>query len=296
MGTLLSDEGIRDAIRSGRLDVQPLPLSGDDAIDFAKDAAIQPSSLDLHVGAIFVPPEDKPDPARPLPALPRRLGYDVLPGRSVLVETAERLRLGPSIAAFGFPPASLATQGILMTNPGHVDPGYEGTMTFTLINMGREPHQVNAGEPIVSLLLFDLERDAVADYAKRRGGRVAPPDHAKTLAKLSPDFGSFHSRMGAAAQEVVKDLAHRLDTAKLWVPAVSGAVAGLLTAVVIWFTGLISDIEDVVVEDELAPLRADVRELRRELDILRASGDAVQLDDRLDELQRRIDELGEASR
>ncbi|HXH11371.1 MAG TPA: hypothetical protein VNP04_16615 [Alphaproteobacteria bacterium] len=53
-----------------------------------------------------------------------------------MVLTLEEFNLPGSIAVVGFPPSHVSFQGILMTNPGHVDPGYVGRMRFTVMKKG----------------------------------------------------------------------------------------------------------------------------------------------------------------
>ena len=90
---------------------------------YGKDSPIQPSSVDLHIGDIYVPGTEvgqsggEGDP----------LADHVLePGNTAIVVTQETFSLPPSIAGIGFPPTEVSAKGILMTNPGHVDPGFAG--------------------------------------------------------------------------------------------------------------------------------------------------------------------------
>lgn len=208
-----------------------------------------------------------------------------------MVETEEFIELNSNLAAFGFPPASLARNAILMTNPGHVDPGYSGHLSFTLINMGREPYQINHGDGIVSLLVFKFSKRVSANYSERRNGKVSPPNYKAMLNMLAPDFGAYSARMAKAAEIAVGSQLHSLDMAKLWVPAFAGAVTSAVAAVLIWFSSYLTDIGQIVTESELLPLQSQVTELKSEIEKIGAIADAVQLDDRLDQLQKRLDEL-----
>src|SRR5439155_1078559 len=118
-----------------------------------KTLQIQPSSLDLTVGAIFRPEVTlgkKGSLSQPLDS------WELRPGRTAIVQTKEELHLPDNICAVGFPPAHVSGRGILMTNPGHVDPGYVGRLSFTVINMGRDKFLLSPGLAIVTLLLFQL--------------------------------------------------------------------------------------------------------------------------------------------
>jgi dUTPase len=102
---------------------------------YGSKSPVQASSVDLHIGAILLPGVDEDDPGsvtKPQTDLALKFGH------TVVITTQEQLNLPNSIAAFGFPPAHLSFRGLLMTNPGHVDPGYAGPMRFTVMNVGKE--------------------------------------------------------------------------------------------------------------------------------------------------------------
>jgi dCTP deaminase len=294
-GMMLTDGEIASEIEAGRLKVSGLVQTKTRKISLDKNSTIQPSSLDLHIGKIYEPPTEKVKIVRNYfleniePEFSK--GHRIGPGESVVVETLESIELHANLAAFGFPPAGLARNAILMTNPGHVDPGYIGHLSFTLINMGRESFLINQGDPIVSLLIFKFSSPVSADYASRRDGNIKPADYRQMLNMLSPDFGSYTARLGAAAELAVSNRTHDLDRAKLYIPAMAGAIATVIGAIVIFLSGLATDISDIVVKPDLDPIKNEISRLNTEIEKFRAIGDAVQLDERLDQLQTRLDEL-----
>jgi len=124
---------------------------------YGDDSPIQPSSIDLHIGDIFLPGVKKDDPGGVFrPKTEHILG----PGRTAVVLTQEEFQLPGDIAGIGFPPSHVSFQGILMTNPGHVDPGYAGPMRFTVINMGSQDYILRRGDEIVTMLLIELSGSA----------------------------------------------------------------------------------------------------------------------------------------
>jgi deoxycytidine triphosphate deaminase len=159
-----------------------------------KDDQIQPSSIDLRVGKIFLP-GDKEATGE----LKFKTSHSLAEGETAIIETREWLTFPNTIAAMGFPPAHVSAYGLLMTNPGHVDPGYEGHLRFTVINMGKEPFALREGMAIVTLLLFKLETAPVAPWSSR-GNTAPPPDSThdanlrRTLDGLSRDFLSVTAR------------------------------------------------------------------------------------------------------
>jgi deoxycytidine triphosphate deaminase len=179
-GRLLTDIEIAAAIEDGHLKVTGLTQTKRSRISMGRDSQVQPSSLDLRVGLILLPPEKEFDLGKPRSMYPPWTKGDwIAPGMTVVVETFEEISLDSSIAAFGFPPAHLARNAILMTNPGHIDPGYSGKLSFTLINMGRHKVAINQGDPILTLLIFKFDTAVQADYAGRRAGKISAPDYWK---------------------------------------------------------------------------------------------------------------------
>lgn len=63
-GTMLMDEEIANEIEKGRLKISGLNQTPARKVSLTKDSSIQPSSLDLHIGRIFEPPDHKVDIAR----------------------------------------------------------------------------------------------------------------------------------------------------------------------------------------------------------------------------------------
>lgn len=191
----LTDEGI-DALLGGTNVVQPPP----DRLgkDPNPESLIQPASLDLTIGGIYVPGARLGKPGsdhHPLTQLALR------PGHTAVIETAQTLHLPPKVCAIGFPPSHVSSTGILMTNPGHVDPGYQGTLTFTVINMGRRQYHLKQGAGIVTLLLFQLDKEPRFPYDKLYQPQSGSKVTWEMLYALSEDFVSVEKRAAKIARQ-----------------------------------------------------------------------------------------------
>jgi dCTP deaminase len=194
---LLTDDEIRTELGG------PKPFAvGVTALGPEKDSQVQPSSLDLSIGAIYKPETNEPDGGSLGNPLSR---YRLEAGQTAVIQTLESLLMPDDLAAIGFPPSRVSSQGLLMTNPGHVDPGYQGPLTFTVINMAKQPYHLVQGDRIVTLLLLPLSKPAADGWSKRRNGKGGEGVTPRMLDVLSSDFLSVNDRaVGIARRQVFR--------------------------------------------------------------------------------------------
>jgi len=130
------------------------------------------------------------------------------PGHTAVVTTLEELHFPGHIAGFGFPPTRISANAILMTNPGHIDPGYVGHLRFTVINMGKKPFCLRRGDTIVTCLLVQLTRQVEMDYAGQGHTPTGFRPRRGEINQLSRDFLNFSRRSTEIADRVARE---RLD-------------------------------------------------------------------------------------
>lgn len=194
---------------------------------------LQPASIDLHVGEIVVPPtsERSRDEAHPLEK------YVVPSGGSIVVLTEEIMCFSREFGGLMFPKSSrLAERGILLTNFGHVDPGYQGRLRYAVVNLGREPYEVRCGDAIASLCVFRLHNPASPDWST--GREIKERRTQDFVRALSPDLLSL-----ARIESVAKDVAQKaVLTSSLWITLVAtiasvcvGVVSAAITLGVAWY-------------------------------------------------------------
>lgn len=280
--SLLTDQEILESLHTQPPMVEDVHLPerrfGEPALNehdqwFVKDSPIQPSSIDLHIGEIYLPDRDPEKPGgvdNPVKKFALRFGH------TAVVKTREKLNLPNDVAGFGFPPARVAFGGLLMINPGHIDPGYSGYLHLTLINVGRADIVLDCNEAIFSLLLIRLGREVHRDYSQRRDS--TDPGHqrfANQLDRLSPDFLDVETRTTAAAQKAV-------DKASIRTPIWTAVITGLLILCVkpLLDTYLASNSMDALIEK-----RVDVLETA-----VAISHPSSKIDE-IDELMNRINSL-----
>ena len=81
------------------------------------------------------------------------------PGEARLVPTGLTIELPPGYEAQVRPRSGLAIRhSIAMPNaPGTIDPGYRGELRVVLLNMGREPYTLHAGDRIAQMIVARYE-------------------------------------------------------------------------------------------------------------------------------------------
>jgi dCTP deaminase len=230
-------------------------------------SAIQACSLDLTIGEIFVPEVDEDklgSSANPLKEL------SLSQGATAVIRTWESVSLPDDVGGIAFPPANVSVNGLLVTNPGHVDPGYSGSLHLTVINMGRKPFHLKKGERIARLLLFRLDQAPKQSYRQRRTETGSPVITDELLSRLSSDFVDVTARADASADK-------RIRTAQLgiaiWVPLLAAITGSLLTMAVNKFTGV------------------ELQDMNKKIDVVAAKVDALGGHVDLEGIQKQIDDI-----
>lgn len=168
--TLLSDAGLRAAVAAGELAVDPWTPE-----------LVQPSSVDVRLGPEFctMDPHALPviDPAEPQDRLYRwhhltdGETFLLQPGEFVLAATAERITVGPALAARLEGKSSLGRLGLVVhATAGFIDPGFTGQVTLELGNAAPLPIVLRPGMAIGQLCVMRLDAPAAAPYGTARNG------------------------------------------------------------------------------------------------------------------------------
>jgi len=254
------------------------------ADQYGKDSPVQPSSLDLSVGGIYLPCTEDQNKA----GAPVGVAQHILqPGRTAIVLSQEEIKMPAGLVALGFPPSKVSVQGILMTNPGQVDPGYEGPLRFTVINMGSKDFVLRKGDPIVSLVFLRLTADSTKDWLTRHSGKKGGPITWEDLNRVSSDFVNVEARASKIAKEAVDQADVRMKAAdvrikrlQIWVPV----FAGILTLVL---SGLLSLLQPSW-KEPLQKVQQDVAVLQSEKDINQINKQIHDLQDQIKVLQQKL--------
>jgi deoxycytidine triphosphate deaminase/outer membrane murein-binding lipoprotein Lpp len=235
-----------------------------------KDSPIQPSSVDLSVGRIHIPDTVAGAPGSELNP---KMEHSLKPGETAVIATQEQFNLPADVLGVAFPPSRVSFKGILMTNPGHIDPGYRGPLRFTLINMSSQDFIVRQGDPIVSVLLFRLAAPVGADWLRRHDGNPGGYPSQEDIDKPSADFVNVSNRAKQIATEEVAKAELKLKSWQVLVPLVTAIVTALITVAVTWIRP--------AWKEPVAQIQADVQTLKTTIDV-------ASVKSRVDALEREL--------
>lgn len=260
---------------------------------YGPESPVQPASIDLHVGDIFIPGSKstkKGSVGRPVEDI--ALGC----GDTVVITSLEQLHLPTDLAAIGFPPAHLSFRGLLMTNPGHVDPGFVGHLRFAVMNVGKESITLRRNDPIVTMLFFQLAPlpvgTPVTDWATRHGGAPQRPLAQDQVDCLSKDYLDVSNRAETAATKAVGKSELSVKLLGLALPVVTSLLTGLIVG---YFALLqpynevkrdLNEVRSVVGVKDAKSRLDDMSEIKRDLEEVRKAMDFKGTKSKIDELEK----------
>ncbi len=206
---------------------------------------VQAASLTFTIGDIFIPGTKADDLGG---CNNPRASYELAQGHTAVIRTRETIHLSARRAGIGFPPAFQSLKGLLMTNPGHIDPGYNGPLHCTVINMAHRSFHLERGDHIMRVLLFELPAnyEPTAPYYARAGlganevGRS--PITEELLDRLSIDFVDVERRSVSAAETQI----NKAQLRALWIPVAVAVVTGIIAAGGSYYTSTLAVKEDVI--------------------------------------------------
>jgi len=185
---ILSDRDIRGEIDARRIVIDP----------YLPDA-VQPSSVDLHLGnrfrvfrnnrtAVIDPRVEQPE----LTELVEITGdepFVLHPGEFVLGATFERVALPDDLVARLEGRSSLGRLGLMIhSTAGYVDPGWEGTLTLELSNVANLPIKLYDGMKIGQISFQRLSSAAEVPYGDKRIGSRYRGQTDPTASRYHADF------------------------------------------------------------------------------------------------------------
>lgn len=121
---------------------------------------IQACSYDMRIGTVF-----KDGQVVNASHTDAHKQFIVQPGEIISLFTEEELDLPADIEATAFAMNEQSSRGLLVLNPGHVDPGFKGPLTVMALNLRRVPLAIGRGAPIFTVIFERLPISSTSPYA-----------------------------------------------------------------------------------------------------------------------------------
>jgi len=187
---ILSDHSIREALASGRIEIDPL-----------NEAYIQPSSVDLTIDRYFrvfrnhtmplIDVKENLEDLTELVDIPDDGVFILHPGEFVLGATAERVRLPHDMVARLEGKSSLGRLGLLIhSTAGFVDAGWDGYLTLELSNIATLPITLYPGMKIGQISFLEMTTAADSPYGSAAVGSKYQGQRGPTPSRYWENFGA----------------------------------------------------------------------------------------------------------
>lgn len=179
------------------------------------------------------------------PALARMLEHNsasLKQGEMTFVLTEEVITLPSDIGAFMFSKSGgISERGILITNTGHVDPGYKGKLRFAVINMGNDLFTIRTGDYLVKIIFFKLGRPCDPDWGHMHSPLSEPTE--KDLRPLGREFAAFAERSREIAKKIVDERFFSVGYFTLFGSTAASIVVAFFSVFIAYFALIESQID-----------------------------------------------------
>tara|TARA_B100001093_G_scaffold286550_1_gene273737 strand:- start:338 stop:901 length:564 start_codon:yes stop_codon:yes gene_type:complete len=187
---VLSDVDIKISIKNKDIEISPLI-----------EDSIQPSSVDLRVGADFrvfenhkyshIDPKSKQDDLTTVVASSIEEPFVLHPGEFVLGTTFEKVSLSNKVVARLEGKSSLGRIGLLIhSTAGFVDPGFSGYLTLELSNVANLPIKIYPEMKIGQISFYYLNSPSESKYGSDIYGSKYQGQEGPTPSRGHNDFNN----------------------------------------------------------------------------------------------------------
>jgi len=129
-------------------------------LNFPKNC-LQACSYDLRIGTIFRDGQIINDSHSEA-----NKQFIINPGEIISIFTWEELDLPNNVMATAFAINKQSSRGLLVLNPGHIDPGFKGCLTVKAINLRKVPLTISRGAEIFTVVFQTLPKSTTSPYTK----------------------------------------------------------------------------------------------------------------------------------
>tara|TARA_R110002033_G_scaffold153429_1_gene189931 strand:- start:4995 stop:5849 length:855 start_codon:yes stop_codon:yes gene_type:complete len=120
----------------------------------------EPASYDLRIGTIY---KDGKIISAEHPKSPHYF-TKIKPSEIVTFHTLEKVKIPHNCCGTVFALNSYSSSGLLILNPGHIDPGFEGYISVCAINLSEQEFDVDLGKEIFTLIVEELDEIVPKKY------------------------------------------------------------------------------------------------------------------------------------
>jgi dUTPase len=234
-------------------------------VEHGVESGFRIASYDLRVGRIITPESTLVD------------SYTMPPQGIVEVVSQEAVALPPGVSGYALIKNSLSDAGVLAVNIGIIDPGYRGPISSTLINFGKNPYHLVAGEVFLRLTFQSIDEVRGATYPQPIPYDAYVDQKKKKVAQnFGETFLDIEETAGKAAEKAFAEYRTGLF---IWVPAF--ALLLTLFTFLLNFSGLWSQRNYQPADQARTELERQTADLAHQNELLRV---------RLEQLERRVGE------
>lgn len=136
--------------------------------------SIQPAGIDLRVKRIFkVKGKAFLGRKRKMPKVEKVFDRKIILKKDdfVLVETIEKVKMDKNLGGIILPRSSLSRSGIALLT-SFVDPGFKGSLTIGMKNLGNDDFEIKIGSRFAQLILFEVKGCSKEYRGKYQGGKI----------------------------------------------------------------------------------------------------------------------------
>lgn len=145
---ILSDNDIHVRLMKGDLRIEGL---------YSLYNQVQPASVDLCVARHIIC-EGREHDLRDLKS------WILQPGRFCLASTREKVSVPNDLVGIVYGKSSIGRQGVVVETAGYIDPGFTGTITLEIANLGTEPYPISVGQQICQIVFVRTKTPSVRPY------------------------------------------------------------------------------------------------------------------------------------
>lgn len=147
----------------------------------ADKACLQPCSYDLRIGTIFRDGQLIND------THPQSNSQVVIePGEIISIFTLEDVILPDNITATVFAINVQSSRGLLVLNPGHIDPGFKGAISVKALNLRKVPLALSRKAPIFTIIFEELPKTTTSSYSSNITREQREREHNEREVELAP--------------------------------------------------------------------------------------------------------------